>query len=60
MTKIEKEIALKERYKNDRVISRLLECNHNILSINHSLKHYGASDTILKKISLTLGVTRDL
>ena len=59
MTKIQKELALKEKYKNDRVMSHLLECDHNILCINHTLKYNGASDMTLEEIGLILGVTRE-
>jgi len=59
MFTIQKEIQLREKYKFDRVMSRLLSCNHNIECINHSLKYYGSSDLTLEEIGLILGVTRE-
>ncbi len=59
MTKIEKELALKEKYKNDRVMSRLLVCDHNIVCIKHILKYHGASDMTLEEIGLVMGITRE-
>lgn len=59
MSKIQQEIALKERYQLDTVMSRLLECNFDITCINHSLKYYGSSDLTLEEIGLILGVTRE-
>jgi len=59
MLTIKKEIQLKEKYKDDKVMSRLLSCNQNINSINYSLKYYASSDLTLEEIGLVLGVTRE-
>jgi len=59
MSKIQQEIDLKNKYSTDTVMSRLLECNHNIHCINQSLKHYGSTDLTLEEIGLVLGVTRE-
>ncbi len=56
---MQREITLKERYKDDRIMSRLLECAHDIACINHTLKHYGSPDFTLEEIGLVLGVTRE-
>ncbi len=56
---IQKELALKERYSTDTVMSRLLECAHNIACINYSLERYGSADLTLEEIGLVLGVTRE-
>ena len=59
MSKIEKELVLKDKYKNDLVMRRLLECDRDIACINYNLKHHGASDLTLEEIGLVLGVTRE-
>jgi len=59
MSKIQQEIVLKEKYRSDRIMSRLLECDHDINCINHNLKYYGSSDFTLEEIGLILGVTRE-
>ena len=59
MSKTLQEIALKNRYRTDIVMSRLLECNQNIRCINYSLKYYGSADLTLEEIGLVLGVTRE-
>lgn len=59
MIKIQKEIVLKEKYSNDPMISRLLECNGDLSWINESLKHYGNSAMTLEEIGLVLGITRE-
>ena len=59
MSKIQQEITLKNKYSADIVMSRLLECSHNIRCINHSLKRHGAADLTLEEIGLILGVTRE-
>ena len=59
MSKIQQEIVLKNKYSTDIVMSRLLECNHNIHCINHNLKHHGSADLTLEEIGLILGVTRE-
>ena len=59
MSKISKEIALKEKYKNDRMMSRLLECNRDTEWINETLSHFGSSALTLEEIGLILGVTRE-
>ncbi len=59
MSKIQQEITLKNKYSTDIVMSRLLECSHDINCINHSLKYYGSADLTLEEIGLILGVTRE-
>lgn len=59
MSKIQQEIILKDKYSTDVVMSRLLECSHDINCINYSLKHHGSSDLTLEEIGLILGVTRE-
>ena len=59
MSKILKGLALKEKYKNDRMMSRLLECNGDTEWINKTLKHYGSSALTLEEIGLILGITRE-
>jgi len=59
MPKISKELSLKEKYKNDRMMNRLLECNGDIHWINETLKHYGSSALTLEEIGLILGITRE-
>ena len=59
MSKIQQGIALKHKYSTDIVMSRLLECNHDIHCINHSLKYHGSADLTLEEIGLVLGVTRE-
>ena len=59
MSKISKEIALKDKYKNDRMMSRLLECNGDIKWINTTLSYYGSSPLTLEEIGLILGITRE-
>ncbi len=59
MSKIQREIALKEKYKFDIVMSRLLECNQDIVCINYYLTKYGSADLTLEEIGLVLGVTRE-
>ncbi len=59
MSKIQQELAIKEKYQNDKIMSHLLECNHDIECINYSLKNYGTSDLTLEEIGLVLGVTRE-
>ena len=59
MIKIQKEILLKEKYRNDPMMSRLLECNGDLSWINERLKHYGNSAMTLEEIGLVLGITRE-
>ncbi len=59
MSKIQCELALKNKYTNDKMIIRLLECNGNLKWINESLKHYGSSAMTLEEIGLVLGITRE-
>jgi len=59
MSKISKKTALKEKYKNDRMMIRLLECNGDIGCINTVLKQYGSSALTLEEIGLILGITRE-
>ncbi len=59
MSKIRKEILLKEKYANDKMMTRLLECNGNLEWINKSLKYYGISSMTLEEIGLVLGITRE-
>ena len=59
MIKIQKELALKEKYINDKMMSRLLECNGDLQWINESLKDYGSSSMTLEEIGLILGITRE-
>ena len=59
MSKLQQEIVLKDKYSNDTVMSRLLECNHDIKHINHSLKHCGSIEFTLEEIGLILGVSRE-
>lgn len=59
MSKLEREIALKNKYSSDIVMSRLLECNHDIKCINYCLKHYGSADLTLEEIGLIMGITRE-
>ncbi len=59
MSKIQKEISLKEKYSNDKMMSRLLECNGDLKWINERLKHYGSSSMTLEEIGLVLGITRE-
>jgi RNA polymerase primary sigma factor len=59
MLTVKRELQLRDKYKNDKVMSRLLRCNQNINSINCSLKQYGSSDLTLEEIGLVLGVTRE-
>ena len=41
MSKIQKEFTLKEKYINDKMMSRLLECNGDTKWINEKLKLFG-------------------
>lgn len=59
MSKIQQEIALKDKDSTDVVMSRLLECHSDIKCINHSLKYHGSADLTLEEIGLILGVTRE-
>ena len=59
MSKIQKEILLKEKYSNDKMMSRLLECNGNSIGINETLKLFGSSAMTLEEIGLVLGITRE-
>ena len=59
MSKIQQDIALKNRFASDKTMSRLLECHHDIKCINHTLKQYGSADLTLEEIGLVLGVTRE-
>ncbi len=59
MSKIQQEIALKDKYSTDIVMSRLLECDSDIKCINLSLKYHGSADLTLEEIGLILGVTRE-
>lgn len=59
MSKIQKEIAIRDKYSSDTVMNRLLKCSHNIKCINYSLKHHGSADLALEEIGLILGVTRE-
>ena len=59
MSKIQKETSLREKYLSDKIMSALLECDHNIKCINYSLECNGSSDLTLEEIGLVLGVTRE-
>lgn len=59
MSKNKQEIVLKDKYSQDIIMSRLLDCNHNIKCINDSLKYHGSTDLTLEEIGLILGVTRE-
>ena len=59
MSKLQQEIVLKDKYSNDTVMSRLLECNYDIQHINYSLKHCGSTEFTLEEIGLILGVSRE-
>ena len=59
MSKIQKEISLREKYLSDKIMSALLECDHDIKCINYSLECNGSSDLTLEEIGLVLGVTRE-
>ena len=59
MSKIQQEIALRHKYSTDTVMRRLLECNHNIRCINHTLRYHGSAALTLEEIGLVLGVTRE-
>ena len=59
MSKLQQEIALKDKYSNDTVMSRLLECNHDIELINHSLKHCAPIEFTLEETGFVLGVSRE-
>ncbi len=59
MSKIKQEISLKEKYRSDKVMAHLLECDQDIKCINYSLEHNGTSDLTLEEIGLVLGVTRE-
>jgi len=59
MSKIQHELAIKDKYINDKMMSRLLECNGNVKWINKSLKHCGSSAMTLEEIGLVLGITRE-
>ena len=53
MAKLEREIALKNKYSSDIMMSRLLECSRDIKCINYSLKHFGSADLTLEEIAIT-------
>ena len=59
MSKIQHELAIKDKYINDKMMSRLLECNSDIKGINESLMYYGSSAMTLEEIGLILGITRE-
>ncbi len=59
MSKIQKEISLREKYRSDKIMTHLLECDHDIKCINYSLEGNGSSDLTLEEIGLVLGVTRE-
>jgi len=59
MSKIQQEIALKNRFASDKIMSKLLECQHDIKCINNTLKYCGSSELTLEEIGLVLGVTRE-
>ena len=59
MSKIQHELAIKDKYINDKMMSRLLECNSDIKWINESLMYYGSSAMTLEEIGLILGITRE-
>jgi DNA-directed RNA polymerase specialized sigma subunit len=59
MSKIQQELVIKEKYINDKMMSRLLECNGNLKWINECLKDYGNSAMTLEEIGLVLGITRE-
>ncbi len=59
MSKLQQEIALKDKYSDDIVMSRLLECSHDINCINHNLKHCGSTEFTLEETGLILGVSRE-
>ncbi len=59
MSKIQQEIVLKQKYRSDKIMSQLLECDQDIRCINHTLKYCGSSDLTLEEIGLVLGVTRE-
>ena len=52
MSKIQQEVALKEKYRSDNIMSRLLECDHDTQCINHALKYFSSSDLTLEEIGL--------
>ena len=59
MKKLQQEIMLRDKYSSDVMMSRLLECSHDVKCINYSLYRYGSSDLTLEEIGLVLGVTRE-
>ena len=59
MSKVQHELALKDKYSNDKMMSRLLECNSDVKCINEYLKYYGSSAMTLEEIGLVLGITRE-
>ena len=59
MSKILQEVTLKNKYSTDIIMSRLLECHHDINCINYSLKYHGSADLTLEEIGLILDVTRE-
>ncbi len=50
---------MKNRYRTDKMMRRLLECDRDIGCINQTLKRFGSSDLTLEEIGLILGVTRE-
>jgi HEAT repeat protein len=59
MSKIQQELAMKDKYVNDKMMIRLLECNGDLKWINKSLKYYGNSAMTLEEIGPVLGITRE-
>ena len=59
MPKIQQEIALRMKYRSDKIMSRLLECDHDIECINYTLKYLGSAALTLEEIGLVLGVSRE-
>ncbi len=59
MSKIQQIIAISDKYSSDMVMSRLLECGHDIECINDNIKSYGSDNLTLEEIGLVLGVTRE-
>ena len=59
MSKIQQFITLEDKYANDKMMIRLLQCNGDLKWINESLMHYGSSAMTLEEIGLVLGITRE-
>lgn len=59
MPKTQQEKSLRDKYRSDTIMSRLLKCSQDIHCINHNLKNHGSGDLTLEEIGLILGVTRE-